>query len=194
MKLSTRGRYAVTAMLDLALHQEQGPVGLPDIARRQGIPRPYLEQLFRSLRHHKLIESVRGRRGGYVLALEAGAISIARIIYSVDEGMDLTRCGGQQNCQDSERCLTHDLWMGLNQHTAQYLNSINLGQLASQENVRQVARRQDAATRGKGNDTGNASGTNGTNSNTSTSTTSSSTTSGTDTGGRTTIPVVPATL
>lgn len=178
MKLSTRGRYAITAMLDLTLHQEQGPVGLPDIARRQGIPRPYLEQLFGGLRRRGLVNSVRGRRGGYVLAVEAGDISIARIIYSVDEGMDLTRCGGQQNCQDSERCLTHDLWMGLNQHTARYLNSITLGQLASQENVRQVARRQDAATRGKGRSTGGTGGGGGADT--------------ADTHGQTTIPVVPA--
>lgn len=146
MKLNTRGRYAVTAMLDVALHQRDGPVNLADIAGRQGISLPYLEQLFNRLRKHRLVDSVRGPRGGYTLAQEAEQISVARIIFGVDESVDVTRCGGRQNCQGKLRCLTHDLWMGLNQHMANYLNNISLAALARRANVVHVARRQDAMT------------------------------------------------
>lgn len=143
MKLTTKGRYAVTAMLDLALHSGERPTNLSDIARRQDISLTYLEQLFGKLRRKGLVESVRGPGGGYQLATDAEDITVARIIYAVDETIDVTRCGGQQNCQNEQRCLTHDLWMGLNQHVAKYLNGITLADLVRQNNVKVVAERQD---------------------------------------------------
>ena len=143
MKLTTKGRYAVTAMLDLALHSGGAPTNLADISRRQDISLTYLEQLFGKLRRKGLVESVRGPGGGYRLAIDADEITVARIIYAVDETIDVTRCGGKQNCQSDQRCLTHDLWMGLNQHVARYLNGITLGELVQQNNVRMVAERQD---------------------------------------------------
>jgi len=143
MKLTTKGRYAVTAMLDLALHSDRKPTNLADIARRQDISLTYLEQLFNKLRRRGLVESVRGPGGGYQLAVDAAEITIARVIYAVDETIDVTRCGGQQNCQGDQRCLTHDLWMGLNQHVAKYFNGITLADLVRQNNVRVVAERQD---------------------------------------------------
>jgi len=143
MKLTTKGRYAVTAMVDLVLHAETGPTNLADISRRQDISLTYLEQLFGKLRRKGLVESTRGPGGGYRLAMEADDITVAKIIYTVDEPIDVTRCGGQQNCQSDQRCLTHDLWMGLNQHVAKYLNGITLGELVRQNNVKIVAQRQD---------------------------------------------------
>lgn len=143
MKLTTKGRYAVTAMVDLVLHSDTGPTNLADISRRQDISLTYLEQLFGKLRRKGLVESTRGPGGGYRLAMDADDITVARIIYAVDEPIDVTRCGGQQNCQSDQRCLTHDLWMGLNQHVAKYLNGITLGELVRQNNVKIVAQRQD---------------------------------------------------
>ncbi len=143
MKLTTKGRYAVTAMLDLALHGEDRPVNLTEISKRQAISVTYLEQLFNKLRRKGLVASVRGPGGGYQLACDAANLTVARIIYAVDETIDVTRCGGKQNCQNDERCLTHDLWMGLNQHVAKYLNGITLGELVQQKNIRLVAERQD---------------------------------------------------
>ncbi len=144
MKLTTKGRYAVTAMLDLALHENQAPINLTDISARQNISVTYLEQLFGKLRKKGLVESVRGPRGGYRLALSADEITTARVIYAVDEPIDVTRCGGQQNCMGDTRCLTHDLWMGLNRHIAEYLNGITLGEVIRMNNVKQVANKQDA--------------------------------------------------
>ena len=144
MKLTTKGRYAVTALLDLALHEADSPVNLTDIARRQDISLTYLEQLFNKLKKHQLVASVRGPGGGYRLAKPADDISVARVIYAVDETIDVTRCGGQQNCQGDLRCLTHDLWMGLNRHVSEYLNGITLAEIIRQNNVRQVAARQDS--------------------------------------------------
>lgn len=144
MKLTTKGRYAVNAMLDLALHNDQAPVNLADISARQGISLTYLEQLFRKLRKKGLVESVRGPKGGYRLALNADEITTARVMYAVDEAIDVTRCGGQQNCMGDVRCLTHDLWLGLNRHVSDYLNGISLGELIRMNNVKQVADRQDA--------------------------------------------------
>lgn len=144
MKLTTKGRYAVTAMLDLALHESQAPINLTDISARQNISVTYLEQLFGKLRKKGLVESVRGPRGGYRLALSADEITTARVIYAVDEPIDVTRCGGQQNCMGDTRCLTHDLWMGLNRHVAEYLNGITLGEVIRMNNVKQVANKQDA--------------------------------------------------
>jgi Rrf2 family iron-sulfur cluster assembly transcriptional regulator len=143
MKLTTKGRYAVTAMLDLALHEDQAPINLADISARQDISLTYLEQLFGRLRKGGLVESVRGPGGGYRLALSADEITPARVIYAVDEPIDTTRCGGQQNCMGDVRCLTHDLWMGLNLSIAEYLNGISLGDLVRMNNVKQVANRQN---------------------------------------------------
>ncbi len=143
MKLTTKGRYAVTAMLDLALHNDGEPISLSDIARRQSISLAYLEQLFNKLRKRVLVESIRGPSGGYRLAMDADEITIAKIIYCINESVDMTRCGGKQNCQGNVRCLTHDLWMGLNRHVAQYLNNITLGEIIRQNNVKQVAERQE---------------------------------------------------
>ena len=143
MKLTTKGRYAVTAILDLALHDSQGPVALADISRRQDISLPYLEQLFNKLRRHGLVESARGPGGGYRLELVAGEVTIARVIFAVDEPMDVTRCGGQQNCQGRARCLTHDLWMELNLHVSEFLNGVTLADLVQRHNVKRVARRQE---------------------------------------------------
>ncbi len=144
MKLTTKGRYAVTAMLDLALHEDQSPINLTDISARQGISLTYLEQLFGKLRKKGLVESVRGPGGGYRLALNADDITPAHVIYAVDEPVDTTLCGGQQNCTGNARCLTHDLWMGLNLNLAEYLNGISLGELIRMNNVKKVANRQDA--------------------------------------------------
>ena len=144
MKLTTKGRYAVTAMLDLALNNSQAPVNLTDISARQGISLTYLEQLFRKLRKKGLVESVRGPGGGYRLAMSADEITTARVMYAVDEPIDVTRCGGQQNCMGDVRCLTHDLWLGLNRHVSEYLNGISLGELIRTNNVKQVADRQHA--------------------------------------------------
>ncbi len=144
MKLTTKGRYAVTAMLDLALHKDQAPINLADISARQNISLTYLEQLFCKLRKNGLVESVRGPGGGYRLAQSADEITPAHVIYAVDEPIDATLCGGQQNCAGDVRCLTHDLWMGLNRNISEYLNGISLGEIVRMNNVKQVADRQDA--------------------------------------------------
>lgn len=143
MKLTTKGRYAVTAILDVALHDREGPVNLAEISQRQDISLTYLEQLFSKLRRHGLVESARGPGGGYRLAHEPEEITIAKVIYAVDETIDVTRCGGQQNCQGDERCLTHDLWMELNLHISEFLNGKTLGDLVQRNNVKQVSERQD---------------------------------------------------
>ncbi len=144
MKMTTKGRYAVTALLDLALHGGAGPINLADISRRQDISLTYLEQLFSKMRRNGLVESARGPGGGYKLAVDASDITIAKIIFCVDETIDITRCGGQQNCQGDVRCLTHDLWMGFNQHVANYFNNISLAELMERNNVKLVADRQDS--------------------------------------------------
>lgn len=143
MRLTTKGRYAVTAMLDLAYHSEKRPVTLTDIAKRQHISLSYLEQLFARLRRSGMVEGVRGPGGGYQLSRHAGEISIADIITAVDETIDSTRCGGKANCQNQQPCLTHDLWMGLSDQIRQYLASISLQDVLLRKNVRQVAERQD---------------------------------------------------
>ena len=145
MQLTTKGRYAVNAVLDLALHDSEGPVALADIAKRQSISQTYLEQLFSKLKRHGLVSSSRGSRGGYRLALGTEEISIAKIIYSVDEKIDITRCHGKQNCQKDQRCLTHDLWMELNMHVSGFLNGITLFDLIQRNNVKHVAQKQDFA-------------------------------------------------
>lgn len=143
MRLTTKGRYAVTAILDLALHDGQGPVNLADISRRQEISLAYLEQLFAKLRRNGLVESSRGPGGGYRLKKAAENISVAEVISAVDEQVDATRCGGQQNCQGDLRCLTHDLWQDLSDQISEFLAGITLGELVQRKNVKQVSARQD---------------------------------------------------
>lgn len=143
MKLSTRGRYAVTAMLDLALHQQQRPVTLADIALCQDISLSYLEQLFARLRRAGLVKGVRGPGGGYRLGRPIDRITVADIITAVDEPLDTTRCGGHQNCYHGDRCLTHELWSELNEHIAEFLNGVTLASLIARPAVREVAQRQD---------------------------------------------------
>ena len=142
MKLTTRGRYAVTAMLDLALHHQAGAVSLADIADRQGISLSYLEQLFARLRRSGLVESVRGPGGGYTLAQAPSEISIATIIVAIDENIDATRCRGEENCHGDERCLTHQLWSDLSARIYGFLNETTLGELAKRPAVQEVATRQ----------------------------------------------------
>ena len=142
MRLSAKGRYAVTAMLDLALHHDKGPVALADIATRQGISLSYLEQLFSQLRKRGLVDSTRGPGGGYRLGHAPDAIVVSDVIGAVDENMDSTRCHGKENCQDDARCLTHDLWTDLSHRIHQFLSGVDLGQLVERRRVREVARRQ----------------------------------------------------
>ena len=143
MRLTTKGRYAVTAMLDLAIHDRSGPVTLADIAQRQGISLSYLEQLFAQLRRRGLVNSTRGPGGGYQLGRDPEAIAIADVIRAVDESVDATRCGGKENCQGQERCLTHDLWEDLSQQIYEFLDRIHLAQLVAKRSVREVACRQE---------------------------------------------------
>jgi len=142
MKLTTKGRYAVTAMLDLAVHQQNEIVALADIAGRQGISLSYLEQLFARLRRNGLVASVRGPGGGYSLALPPSAISVARIVVAINENIDATRCGGEENCQGEERCLTHHLWTELSRRIYQFLDGITLADLVTQPGVQEVVLRQ----------------------------------------------------
>ncbi len=143
MRLTTKGRYAVTAMLDLAIHHGKGPIALADIAQRQGISLSYLEQLFSRLRKQSLVASVRGPGGGYNLARRASEIHIAEVISAVDENVDTTRCAGAHNCQDSGPCLTHDLWQDLSVRIYEYLDRISLQDLVDRKGVQDVAKRQD---------------------------------------------------
>ncbi len=143
MRLTTRGRYAVTAMLDLALHYEQGPVSLAEIAERQGISHSYLEQLFAILRRNGLVDSRRGPGGGYKLGRPANGISVADVIDAVNETVDATRCGGQRNCQDEHRCLTHDLWEDLSTQIRDFLSGVSLDQLVKRQSVQTVHRFQE---------------------------------------------------
>ncbi|WP_456379234.1 Fe-S cluster assembly transcription factor [Thiolapillus sp.] len=133
MRLTTKGRYAVTAMLDLALHGEDGPVSLADIADRQDISLSYLEQLFSRLRKRKLVSSIRGPGGGYCLSLEPGRIDVAGVITAVDERLDSTACGGKGNCHGDKRCLTHELWQDLSDSIYDYLSSISLQDLLDKQ-------------------------------------------------------------
>lgn len=144
MKLTTKGRYAVTAMLDLALHRERGPVNLAEISHRQDISLSYLEQLFARLRRQGLVASARGPGGGYLLGRDAAQISIADVIHAVDESVDTTRCRGLKNCQGEERCLTHDLWDELSQEIKRFLAGISLADMIQRRAVRAVSQRQDA--------------------------------------------------
>ena len=132
MRLSTKGRYAVTAMMDLAIHSDRGPVTLAAISQCQAISLSYLEQLFAKLRRAELVEGVRGPGGGYRLARPSTQITVAQIIRAVDEKVDVTRCRGMENCQEGERCLTHELWAELSDELFEFLDGITLGELVSQ--------------------------------------------------------------
>ena len=136
MRLTTKGRFAVTAMIDLALRDHAGPVALAGISGRQVISLSYLEQLFGKLRRHSLVDSVRGPGGGYRLARAASDISVAEIIEAVDEPVDATQCKGKENCLDDRRCLTHDLWANLNTHMVEYLDGVSLEDLVSEQRDR----------------------------------------------------------
>lgn len=133
MRLTTKGRFAVTAMIDLALRQHMGPVTLAGIAERQKISLSYLEQLFGKLRRHSLVASVRGPGGGYCLARPMEQMTVADIIRAVDETLDATQCGGKGNCHDDHPCMTHTLWMSLNQRMFDYLTSVHLSELVAEQ-------------------------------------------------------------
>jgi len=134
MRLTTKGRFAVTAMIDLALRQNNGPVTLAAISQRQQISLSYLEQLFGKLRRHQLVESTRGPGGGYTLGRKADDITVADIILSVDEPLDATHCGGKENCQGGDsRCMTHDLWASLNAKMVEFLDSVSLQKLVEDQ-------------------------------------------------------------
>lgn len=136
MRLTTKGRFAVTAMIDLALRQHNGPVTLAGISQRQKISLSYLEQLFGRLRRHELVESTRGPGGGYTLGKAMAEVSVADIIYAVDEPLDATQCGGKENCDNDQRCMTHDLWSNLNRVMVDYLDSVTLHDLVEQQKQR----------------------------------------------------------
>jgi len=139
MRLTTKGRFAVTAMLDLALQGGKRPVTLAGISQRQRISLSYLEQLFGKLRRHALVESVRGPGGGYTVTRDLATISVADIISAVDEPLDATQCGGKENCHDEGKCITHDLWAKLNVHIVEYLGAVTLKHLIDQQKAKQSA-------------------------------------------------------
>lgn len=145
MRLTTRGRYAVTALLDLAVQENryQGAVSLSDIAKRQSISISYLEQLFSKLRKKGLVNSTRGASGGYHLAKPLSEIDIMSIITAVDESINATQCGGKGDCHDGSMCLTHDLWHDLSAHIESYLKNVTLAQLLETKNTQVIADRQE---------------------------------------------------
>lgn len=149
MKLSTKGRYAVIAMIDLALNDREAPVTLSDISESQGISLSYLEQLFSKLRKKKLVEGVRGPGGGYRLARMPNKISIAEIVTAVDESVDVTHCKGESNCKKGERCLTHQLWEDLSNQLYSFLDGIKLDQFVSHSEISEIASKQDKETKMK---------------------------------------------
>ncbi|KAA8995720.1 Fe-S cluster assembly transcriptional regulator IscR [Affinibrenneria salicis] len=147
MRLTSKGRYAVTAMLDVALHSQEGPVPLADISERQGISLSYLEQLFSRLRKNGLVSSVRGPGGGYLLGKDSSQIAVGAVISAVDESVDATRCQGRETCQGGDRCLTHTLWRDLSDRITDFLNNITLAELVNNQEVLDVADRQDSDVR-----------------------------------------------
>lgn len=147
MRLTSKGRYAVTAMLDVALHSKEGPVPLADVSERQGISLSYLEQLFSRLRKNSLVASVRGPGGGYLLGKSTGDITVGAVISAVDESVDATRCQGKEGCQGGERCLTHTLWCDLSDRISSFLNGITLAELVNNQDILDVADRQNNDTR-----------------------------------------------
>jgi len=160
MRLTTKGRFAVTAMIDLAMRQHEGPVTLAGISERQRISLSYLEQLFGKLRRHALVASVRGPGGGYCLAKPLEGVSVADIVHAVDEPLDATQCGGKKNCHDDRTCMTHSLWTNLNVKMNEYLSSVSLADLVAEQKRhpennlpctsvlrdQRISRAQDAAT------------------------------------------------
>jgi len=156
MRLTTKGRFAVTAIIDLGMRHGNGPVTLAEISGRQKISLSYLEQLFGKLRRRQIVDSVRGPGGGYCLARDMETLTVSEIILAVDEPIDTTQCGGKENCKDEEKCLTHDLWANLNQRIFDYLGSVTLRQLVDNQrakdagvapvhDMRHVSRRQSVA-------------------------------------------------
>lgn len=144
MRLTTKGRYAVTAILDLAFHQDEGPVSLAAISARQGISLSYLEQLFSKLRRSEVVVSTRGPGGGYALRQSADELSVSTVIMAVDENVATVGCDGE-SCKSEHRCLTHDLWQDLSGEIKDFLDGITLGELMRNQKVREVSSRQDAA-------------------------------------------------
>lgn len=140
MRLTTKGRYAVTAMLDLAINSQDRPVNLNDISERQAISLSYLEQLFSKLRRNELVKSVRGPGGGYQLNGSSNDIKVAEVINAVNESMDVSRCEGRANCHNGKQCLTHNLWMDLSDRIHDFLNSISLGELIKRNQEQQAAK------------------------------------------------------
>ncbi|NQY89183.1 MAG: Fe-S cluster assembly transcriptional regulator IscR [Colwellia sp.] len=143
MKLTSKGRYAVTAMLDVTIHGALGPVSLADISERQGISLSYLEQLFSKLRKGGLVNSIRGPGGGYRLGKCSAEIAVADVISAVNESVDATKCQGKGNCQGGEQCLTHSLWEGLSERIEEFLKNITLAELVAKNDVQAVSKRQD---------------------------------------------------
>jgi Rrf2 family iron-sulfur cluster assembly transcriptional regulator len=143
LKLTSKGRYAVTAILDLAFHSTSGPVTLSDISKRQDISLSYLEQLFTRLRKRELVRSTRGPGGGYSLSRPANEIAVAEVVSAVDEIVDTTRCSGANNCHDGQQCLAHELWDDLSQQIYGFLDEISLQDLMEDSSIRDVAIRQD---------------------------------------------------
>ena len=139
MRLTTKGRFAVTAMVDLAMRQTRGPVTLAAISDRQHISLSYLEQLFGKLRRARLVSSVRGPGGGYNLAQPPQTVTVAQMVTAVDEPLDATQCGGKENCHDDRRCMTHDLWATLNEKMYEYLSSVTLADLVAHQSGKPVA-------------------------------------------------------
>lgn len=144
MRLTTKGRYAVTAILDLAFHQDEGPVSLAAISARQGISLSYLEQLFSKLRRSDVVVSTRGPGGGYALRQSADELSVSTVIMAVDENVATVGCDGE-NCKSEHRCLTHDLWQDLSDEIKDFLDGITLGEMMRNQKVREVSSRQDSA-------------------------------------------------
>jgi len=144
MKLTSKGRYAVTAMLDVAIHAASGPVPLADISERQGISLSYLEQLFSRLRKDGLVTSIRGPGGGYRLGRCSAEITVADVISAVDESINATKCMGKGNCQGGDQCLTHTLWEDLSTRIEDFLKGISLAELVKQGSVKTISKRQDS--------------------------------------------------
>jgi len=140
MKLTTKGRYAVTLLLDVTILQKNGPVTVPGISSRHGLSPAYLERIAAQLRTHGLLKSIRGAQGGYLLARPAKEIDLSEIISAVDENIDTTKCHGQGNCQAGKVCLTHHVWASLNQVILNYLKSISLQSLAEDPGLINVAK------------------------------------------------------
>lgn len=143
MRLTTKGRYAVTAMLDLAINFQNGPITLSDISKRQGISLSYLEQLFSKLRKNGLVDSARGPGGGYRLSRDADLIAVGQVITAVDEKIDVTKCGGKGDCLDGGPCLTHELWCDLSDQIYDFLDNISLGQLVINRELAKEAKERN---------------------------------------------------